>query len=98
MIRFHDPPTRVCPYGQINAMKTIQAAIPDDLHQAILDKAQRENISVEALIKRSLRATMALPMLGLSVQERAARANLEQVDLIMARVPDVPPIPGDEKD
>jgi hypothetical protein len=79
-------------------MKTIQVTIPDDLHQAMLEKAQRENISIEALIKRSLRATMALPMLGLTVEERAARANMEDFDRIMARVPNVPPDPGDERD
>ena len=79
-------------------MKTDQAAIPDDLHQAMVDKAQREQISVEALIRRSLRATMALPVLGLTLEERAARANLEDFERIMARVPSGPPVPGDEKD
>lgn len=79
-------------------MTTIKAAISDDLHQAILAKAQRENISIEALISHSLRASVALPMLGLTVEERAARANLEEFDRIMARVPDVPPVPGDERD
>ena len=79
-------------------MKTIQATIPDELHQAIIEKAQRENISVEALVRRSLRGTMAVPMLGLTVEERAVRANLDEFDRIMARVPDVPPIPGDELD
>jgi hypothetical protein len=79
-------------------MKTIQATIPDELHQAIIEKAQRENISVEALVRRSLRGTMAVPMLGLTVEERAVRANLDEFGRIMARVPDVPPIPGDELD
>lgn len=31
------------------------------------------------------------------VQQRAARGNWEDFDRIMARVPDVPPVPGDEK-
>ena len=64
-------------------MTTLQAAIPDDLHEAVLAQAEREHISVDALISRTLRAAVALPLLGLSVQERAARGNWEDFDRIM---------------
>ena len=79
-------------------MTTLQAAIPDDLHEALVAQAARERISVDALISRTLRAAVALPMLGLSVQERAARGNWEDFDRIMDRVPDMPPAPGDERE
>ena len=52
---------------------------------------------MDALISRTLRAAVALPLLGLSVAERAARGNWEDFDHIMARVPDAPPVAGDEK-
>ena len=78
-------------------MTTLQAAIPDDLHEAVLAQAEREHISVDALISRTLRAAVALPLPGLSVPERAARGNWEDFDRIMARVPDVLPAPGDER-
>ena len=78
-------------------MTTLQAAIPDDLHEALLAQAEREHISVDALISRTLRAAVALPLLGLSVEDRAARGNWEDFDRIMARVPEAPPVPGDEK-
>ena len=77
-------------------MKRLQAAIPDHLHEAVLAQAEREHIGVDALVSRTLRA-VALPLLGLSVQERAARGNWEDFDRIMARVPDAPPVPGVEK-
>ena len=77
-------------------MTTLKAAIPDDLHEAVVAQAAREHISVDALISRALRATVALPLLGLSVQERAAKGNWEDFDRIMARVPDAPPVAGDE--
>jgi hypothetical protein len=89
-------PTRIPAYPEVIAMTTIQAAIPDDLHQALLEHAQREKISVDALVSRSLRASMAVPMLGLTMEERAAKADLAEFDRIMARVPSVPPVPGDE--
>ena len=67
------------------------------LHEAVVAQAGREHISAEALISRILRAWVVLPMLGLSVQDRAARGNWEDFDRIMARVPDAPPLPGDER-
>jgi hypothetical protein len=78
-------------------MTTLLAAIPDDLHEAVLAQVEREHISVDALISRTLRAAVALPLLGLNVSERAARGNWEDFDRIMAQVPDVPPVPGDER-
>lgn len=78
-------------------MTTLQAAIPDDLHEAVLAQAEREHISVDALISRTLRAAVALPLLGLRVEERATRGSWADFDRIMAHVPDAPPIPGDEK-
>jgi hypothetical protein len=78
-------------------MTTLHAEIPDDLHGALLAQAEREQISVDALISRTLRAAIALPLLRLTVQERAARGRWEDFDRIMARVQDAPPVPGDER-
>lgn len=46
-------------------MTTLHASIPDDLHEAVLAQANREHITVDALISRTLRAAVALPLLGL---------------------------------
>ena len=78
-------------------MTTLQTAIPDDLHEALLAQAEREHISVDALISRTLRAAVAFPLLGLTVEDRARRGKWDDFDRIMARVPDVPPAPGDER-
>jgi hypothetical protein len=78
-------------------MTTLRAAIPDDLHEAVLAQAERERISVDALVSRTLRAAVALPLLGLSVEERAAHGRWEDFDRIMSRVPGAPPVPGDER-
>ncbi len=72
-------------------MTTLRAAIPNDLHEAVL----AQHISVDALISRTLRAAVALPRLGLSVEERATRGNWEDFDRILSRVPDAPPVLGD---
>jgi len=78
-------------------MTTLRAAIPDDLHQAVLAQAEREHISVDPLISRTLRAAIAIPLLGWSIEQRAGRGDWQDFDRIMARVPDVPPVPGDER-
>ncbi len=78
-------------------MTTLRATIPDDLHEAVLAQAEREHISVDALISRTLRAAVAIPLLGLNVEERAARGDWADFDRIMERVPDAPPVRGDER-
>jgi hypothetical protein len=78
-------------------MTTLKAAIPDDLHEAVVAQAAREHISVDVLISRTLRAAVALPLLGLSVEGRATQGNWEDFDRIMSHVPDAPPVPGDER-
>ena len=78
-------------------MTTLSTAIPDDLHQALVAQADREHVSVDALIARSLRASIALPLLRMNVDQRASHGNWEDFDRITARVPDVPPVQGDEK-
>jgi predicted nucleic acid-binding protein len=89
--------TRVYVHIKRIIMTTLQAAIPDDLHSAVLAQAEREHISVDALVSRTLRAAVAVPLLGLSVEERAARGNWEDFDRIMTRVPDASPVAGDER-
>jgi hypothetical protein len=78
-------------------MTKLQAQISDDVHDVVLAQAEREHISVDAFISRTLRAAVALPLLGLTVRERAARGNWEEFDRVMARVPDASPVPGDER-
>ncbi len=56
-----------------------------------------EHSSSGALVSRTLRAAVALPLPSLTVQERAARGNLEDFDRITSRVPSAPPVVGDEK-
>ena len=75
----------------------LQATIPDDIREAVLNQAGRGHISVDALVSRTLRAAVALPLPGITVQERAARGNWEDYDRITARAPGAPPVAGDER-
>ena len=79
------------------AMTTLRAAIPDDLHEAVLAQVEREHISVDALISRTLRAAAALPGAWLDRARAGCARELGRLRRIMARVPDAPPVPGDER-
>ena len=72
-------------------MTTLQAIIPDDIHEAV--NSQRSTLNSQP----AQRAAVALPLPRLTVEERAARGNWEAFDRIMSRVPDAPPVPGDER-
>ena len=69
-------------------MTTLQATIPDDIHEAV--NSQRSTLNSQP----AQRAAVALPLPGLTVEERAARGNWEDFDRIMSRVPDAPPVSG----
>src|SRR5258708_726663 len=66
-------PARIPAHDPHTAMTTLQAIIPYDIHEAVLAEAGHEHISVDALVSRTLRAAVVLPLLGLTVQERADR-------------------------
>jgi hypothetical protein len=72
-------------------MKTVQ--IPDDLYQRASQLAERDQVSVDRLV-----AALVSESLSESerIRERAQRGSVERLHEILSRVPDAPPIPGDE--
>lgn len=76
-------------------MKTVH--LPDELAAKAADAAARQNKTLDqvvvAVLSRQLDAWKGIE----EMQDRAARADLDAFDKILARVPDVPPLPGDEK-
>jgi len=45
-------------------MSTLQASVPDDRHEAVLAQAGHGHVSVDALVSRTARAAVALPVPG----------------------------------
>jgi hypothetical protein len=77
-------------------MTTLNAQIPDFLMKQILELAQQEKTTVDQLVAIALAAQMSAWRKTESIASRAKRANLAEFDRIMAKVPKVPPLPGDE--
>jgi hypothetical protein len=76
---------------------TIQANIPDFLIRQAAEVAQREGTSVDAIIAIALSSQFTTWQVRDTVEQRAQRGRLSDLDDILAAVPDVPPVVGDEK-
>ena len=77
-------------------MKTLRAEVPDLLLQEVGEIAAQQGASIDQLVSLALAAQVSAWRTRESVESRAARVDWKKVDEILARVPDVPPLPGDE--
>ncbi len=77
-------------------MKTIQAQIPDFLARIAAEVAEREKVSLDQIIALALASQLTAWKVRDDIETRARRGNLEAFDRVMAKVPGVPPMPGDE--
>ena len=77
-------------------MKTLQAQVPELLLREVQELAVSQNATVDQIVSVALAAQVSAWRTRESIASRAGRVNWEKVDEILARVPDVPPEPGDE--
>lgn len=79
-------------------MTTIQAQVPDPLARQIRELAEQEQVSVDQLVSIALAYQVSAWRSRDTVAERAKRGNWKKFDRVMAKVRDVPPLPGDERE
>ena len=77
-------------------MTRIEANVPDYLAKQAFAAAEREKVPVDQIVALALSAQLAAWKGTDDMATRAKRANLADFDRILAKVPDVPPMPGDE--
>ncbi len=77
-------------------MTTLHAQVPETLLKDAMQVAEQEHVTLDELVSKALFARIALKLTHATIQERAKRGDLSKFDQIMAKVPDVPPVPGDE--
>jgi hypothetical protein len=77
-------------------MTKIEANVPDYLARQALAAAERERVPIDQIVALALSAQVAAWKGSDDLETRAKRANLEAFDRVMAKVPNVPPMPGDE--
>jgi len=77
-------------------MSTLSLRLPESLHRKIRELAERDDISINQFIAMAVaEKTVALLTVDY-LEDRGRRGNAALFDRVLARVPDVPPMPGDE--
>jgi hypothetical protein len=77
-------------------MKTLEAQVPEILIQEVNELAEKQNATVDQIVSIALAAQVSAWRTREGISSRARRVDWRKVDEILARVPDVPPQPGDE--
>jgi hypothetical protein len=78
-------------------MTKIQAQVPDPLAKQVEELAAQENVSVDQIVSIALAYQVSAWRTRDTVAVRAKRGSWENFDRAMAKVRNVPPLPGDEK-
>ena len=77
-------------------MSTLSIQLPDSILHHAERLAHEEGVSVNQLVSSALAEKLSALDAERYLRERAARGKLVDFDLIMSKVRDVPPQPGDE--
>ena len=77
-------------------MKAIELKMPDDIYQKLEGLASRDRQSVDAFALQKLQELICAIDDLAELERRAKRGSRQKFEAAMAKVPDVPPMPGDE--
>ena len=77
-------------------MKAIELNLPDDVYEKLMNLAQHDHQSVDAFALKKLEEFARAFDDFLELERRAQRGDRKKFEESMARVPNIPPIPGDE--
>lgn len=72
-------------------MSAISIRLPDSLHKAVRELAKQDNVSINQFIALAVAEKVSALMTETYLAERATRANQEQFEAVLAKVPDIPP-------
>ena len=77
-------------------MSSLSLRLPESLHQKVRELAERDEVSINQLIATAVAEKAAVLLTAVYLENRGRRGNVQLFDRVLARVPDVPPAPGDE--
>ena len=77
-------------------MTTIQARVPHPLARQVAELAEQEKVTADQLVSIALAYQVSAWRQRDAMAERAKLGTWEKFDRAMAKVRDVPPLPGDE--
>ena len=77
-------------------MSTLSLRLPASLHHKIRELSERDEVSINQFIATAVAEKAAALLTVEYLEARGRLSSRTQFDRILARVPNVPPIPGDE--
>ncbi len=77
-------------------MTTIEAKVPDYLAALAREAAAKEQTTLDQIIALALSAQLSAWKVRDDMATRARRGRPDDLRDILVRVPDAPPVPGDE--
>lgn len=77
-------------------MSNLSLRLPDSLHRKLRELSARDDVSINQFIATAVAEKAAALLTVEYLEARGRRANPVLIDRILSRVPDVPPIAGDE--
>ena len=77
-------------------MSTLSLRLPASLHLKIRELSERDDVSINQFIATAVAEKAAALLTVEYLEARGRRGSRTQFDRILARVPNVPPMPGDE--
>jgi len=77
-------------------MSTLSLRLPASLHHKIRELSERDEVSINQFIATAVAEKTAALLTVEYLEARGRRGSRAQFDRILARVPNVPPTPGDE--
>lgn len=77
-------------------MSALSLRLPDSIHRHIKDIAKREGVSINQLIATAVSEKISAILTEEYLITRAQRARPEALNMILDRVSDREPLPGDE--
>ena len=77
-------------------MKSIALDLPDEVYEKLKNLASHDHQTVNAFALRKLEELARASEDFRKLERRAQRGNRDKFQASMAKVPNVPPMPGDE--
>lgn len=77
-------------------MSALSLRLPDSLHRKVRELAEREDVSINQFIATAVAEKMSALLTLDYLEQRAKRGSRAHFRALLRRVPDVPPLPGDE--
>lgn len=77
-------------------MTSLSLRLPESLHRQVRELAEREDVSMNQFIATAVAEKMSALLTVDYLEARARRGSRSHMHAVLERVPDVPPIPGDE--